>query len=172
MTGCTTTQVTCYRNHTAYLHQVGYNQGFRGLKMQKMKWCSPIETIQNIGHHPHPYCQGRARLTPLCGKSIWRYTRYTSIRSLPNCDERVREGFGDGFGRWAWAGPGKPVEGHAGEIHPKKVAGKLLGPVQRRAVPEVHLVFGVIPSREPSEMHLILSLSPPEGFGVNDGSRA
>lgn len=49
-------------------------------------------------------------------------------------------------------------------------AGRLLGPFDPQAFPEVHVSrFGVIPKADPGNWRLILDLSAPEGASVNDG---
>lgn len=91
----------------------------------------------------------------------------------------LRGGFRIGFDYRACrcaAGPGnmKSVDQHADivdrYIHEEKGEGRLLGPFQRSAVPEIHISpFGVIPKSEPGKWRLILNLSSPGGKSVNDG---
>ena len=55
-------------------------------------------------------------------------------------------------------------------IHKEREAGRLLGPFQPSAFPEVHVnPFGVIPKSEPGKWHLIVDMSSPEGGSVNEG---
>ena len=52
----------------------------------------------------------------------------------------------------------------------EKEAGRLLGPVPRNTLPEVHVSpFGVIPKSEEGKWRLIVDLSSPNGGSVNDG---
>ena len=55
-------------------------------------------------------------------------------------------------------------------IHKEREAGRLLGPFQPNAFPEVQVnPFGVIPKSELGKWHLIVDMSSPEGGSVNDG---
>ena len=55
-------------------------------------------------------------------------------------------------------------------IHREREAGRLLGPFQPRAFPEVHVnPFGVIPKSESGKWHLIVDMSSPEGGSINEG---
>ena len=52
----------------------------------------------------------------------------------------------------------------------ERQAGRVLGPFDRDQFPMVQVSpFGVIPKSEPGKWRLILDLSSPEGFSVNDG---
>ncbi len=91
----------------------------------------------------------------------------------------IRDGFRVGFEYKTCkckAGPGnmKSVEQHAEVvaeyIRVEVEAGRVLGPFQRKAAPAVHVnPFGVISKREPGKWRLILNLSSPGGWSVNDG---
>ena len=49
-------------------------------------------------------------------------------------------------------------------------AGRILGPLQADLVPGLQISrFGLIPKKTPGEWRLIVDLSSPEGFSVNDG---
>ena len=55
-------------------------------------------------------------------------------------------------------------------IHKEREAGRLLGPFQPSAFPEVHVnPFGVSPKSEPGKWRLIVDMSSPEGGSVNEG---
>ena len=55
-------------------------------------------------------------------------------------------------------------------IHAEREVGRLIGPFDRSAFPWVQTSpFGVIPKSEPGKWRLIVDLSAPLGFSVNDG---
>ena len=66
----------------------------------------------------------------------------------------------------------RSVEEHRDVLHVdgERQAGRVLGPFDRGQFPMVQVSsFGVIPKSEPGKWRLILDLSSPEGFSVNDG---
>ena len=94
------------------------------------------------------------------------------------CDG-IRDGFRIGFGYRtkvcrSVTGNMRSVEEHRDVLQVyvdgERQAGRVLGPFDRDQFPMVQVSpFGVIPKREPGKWRLILDLSSPEGFSVNDG---
>ena len=55
-------------------------------------------------------------------------------------------------------------------IYKEREAGRLLGPFQPSAFPEVHVnPIGIIPKSEPGKQRLVVEMSSPEGASINEG---